>query len=152
VRDEAYWIGREALLNAFYHSKGQKVETEIFYSASTLKLRFRDDGRGIDPKILERVGTTKHWGLVGMRERSARIGAHLALHSRVGAGTEVELVIPAAVAYIGGAHASWFNWVRHLVRQFRTGGREPQEIADRGEEATSSGSFRGAQDDNETRS
>jgi len=38
-------------------------------------------------------------GLLGVRERAQRIGAQLHFWSEAGAGTEVELIVPAAVAY-----------------------------------------------------
>ena len=62
-------------------------------------LRFRDDGKGIDPRVLERGGRSGHWGLPGMHERAKRIGAQLEVWSEVEAGTEVELSIPASIAY-----------------------------------------------------
>jgi len=59
----------------------------------------RDDGKGIDPRVLERGGRSGHWGLPGIRERAKRIGAQLEVWSEVAAGTEVELSIPASIAY-----------------------------------------------------
>jgi signal transduction histidine kinase len=99
VLEESFSIGREALLNALAHSGGLHVELEIAYDSRRFRLRVRDDGRGIDPDILKMGGRTDHWGLQGMRERAKRIGAELELWSRPGAGTEVELTIPAATAY-----------------------------------------------------
>jgi len=37
--------------------------------------------------------------LPGVRERAKRISARLAIWSEIGAGTEVELTVPAKVAY-----------------------------------------------------
>ena len=99
VRDEAYWIGREALINAFHAAGASRVELELTYGRHELRLRLRDDGRGIDPAILEAGGRPGHWGLRGMRERAGRIGARLEISSRAGAGTEVDLRIPGALAY-----------------------------------------------------
>ncbi|HEY8149701.1 MAG TPA: two-component regulator propeller domain-containing protein [Vicinamibacteria bacterium] len=99
VMEEAFAIGREALLNALTHSGGTEVEMEIAYDPRQLRLRIRDDGRGIDPQILGSGGRADHWGLQGMRERALRIGARLEIWSRPGAGTEVELTVPAATAY-----------------------------------------------------
>src|SRR5262245_28771447 len=99
VREEAYCIGREALVNALTHSKAVHVEVEITYEATQFRVRVRDDGRGLDPKILEDGGRSGHWGLQGMRERSERIGGQLKLWSRPAAGTEVELTVPGATAY-----------------------------------------------------
>jgi signal transduction histidine kinase len=72
-------------------------------------LRIRDDGRGIDPEILGKGGRADHWGLQGMRERARRVGASLELWSRPGAGTEVELKVPAATAYRSTAATRWFR-------------------------------------------
>ncbi|MEY2396099.1 MAG: hypothetical protein QOF94_2444, partial [Acidobacteriaceae bacterium] len=72
VREECYWIGREAVVNALTHSNGRKVEVEISYDPRQFRLRVRDDGRGIDPKILEEGGRSDHWGLQGMRERAQK--------------------------------------------------------------------------------
>src|ERR1700741_4294841 len=77
VRDESYSIGREALINAFAHSGGRNVEVEITYDPRQFRLRVRDDGRGIDPGIVEEGGRAGHWGLQGMRERAQRMGAEL---------------------------------------------------------------------------
>jgi nitrate/nitrite-specific signal transduction histidine kinase len=62
-------------------------------------LRVRDDGRGIDPKVLEAGGRAGHWGLPGVRERAQRLGVRLDFWSEAGAGTEVQLTVTAAVAY-----------------------------------------------------
>jgi signal transduction histidine kinase len=62
-------------------------------------LRIRDNGNGIDPKVLKEGGSSGHWGLRGVRERVRQIGAQLDFWSEVGAGTEVQLSVPAAVAY-----------------------------------------------------
>jgi signal transduction histidine kinase len=99
IQDEAYRIGRELLRNAFQHANASEIEAEIHYEDRALRLRVRDDGRGIDPKILTAGGRTGHWGLTGMRERAKRIGGQLEIWSQTGAGTEVELSIPSAIAY-----------------------------------------------------
>jgi signal transduction histidine kinase len=98
VRDEIYLIGREALLNAFRHSKANTIEVELEYGLKQLRILVRDDGRGIEPEVLV-SGREGHWGLSGMRERAKVIGASLKLFSRAGAGTEVELSVPGRVAY-----------------------------------------------------
>jgi signal transduction histidine kinase/ligand-binding sensor domain-containing protein len=101
VLEESFAIGREALLNAVTHSGGVQVEVAIAYDPRQLRLRIRDDGRGIAPEVLGQGGREGHWGLPGMRERARRIGARLEIWSRPGAGTEVELTVPAATAYRG---------------------------------------------------
>lgn len=99
VYEEAYWIGREALLNAFYHSGARNIRAELHYGSTELQLQFTDDGRGIDMQILEEGGVPGHWGLRGMHERAEKIGAQLRISERAGTGTEVTLKIPASAAY-----------------------------------------------------
>jgi len=98
ARDEAYYIGREAVFNAFRHSQATDIETHIEYRANGLRLSVRDNGCGIDPQHLQ-WGRSGHFGLQGMRERAERIGARLRISSRVALGTEVELWVPGQLAF-----------------------------------------------------
>ena len=98
LRDEVYRIGREALVNAFRHSRAKSIEIELEYAASRLRVLVRDNGCGIDPQTLQ-SGREGHWGLPGMRERAERIGAKLHVWSSPAAGTEVELFVPSHVAF-----------------------------------------------------
>jgi signal transduction histidine kinase len=84
LRDDIYRIAREALRNAFRHAQASKIEAEITYGERLLRLRIRDDGKGIDPKLLD---------------AGQQIGAQLDMWSEGGVGTEVELRIPGSVAY-----------------------------------------------------
>jgi signal transduction histidine kinase len=95
---EVYRIGREAIVNAYRHSRARDIETEVQYRSTELRIAVRDNGCGIDPRDLQR-SRDGHWGLQGMRERAERIGARLRLWSRVALGTEVELRVPGRVAF-----------------------------------------------------
>lgn len=95
VLQQIYLITREALLNALRHSGANKIEVEIAYSTSKLRVVVRDDGTGIDPQLL-RSGRKAHWGLTVMRERAANIGARLRIRTRPNAGTELELSVPSS--------------------------------------------------------
>jgi ligand-binding sensor domain-containing protein/signal transduction histidine kinase len=99
LQDEVYRIAREILRNAFHHAQASRIEAEIAYDRQFLRLRIRDNGKGIDRKVLEQGARKGHWGLPGVRERSKRIGARLKLWSEPGAGTEAELTVPARIAY-----------------------------------------------------
>ena len=98
VQDEAHGIAAESLRNAFRHARASKIEVEITYDSSALQIRVRDDGIGIEEGVLA-SGQPGHWGLAGIRERARAVQAELKIWSRAGAGTEIELVIPAAIAY-----------------------------------------------------
>jgi signal transduction histidine kinase/ligand-binding sensor domain-containing protein len=99
VRDELYRIAGEALTNAFHHAQASRIEVELHYDAHQLRMRIRDDGKGIDSQVVKSDGRAGHFGLRGMRERAKIIGANLDLWSNAGSGTEVELTMPAAHAY-----------------------------------------------------
>jgi signal transduction histidine kinase len=98
IRNEIYRIGREALSNAFRHASASEVELALEYEARGLRLRIRDNGRGIETQVLQ-SGTDGHWGLSGMRERAERMGADFHVWSNAGAGTEIVLFIPAKIAF-----------------------------------------------------
>jgi signal transduction histidine kinase/ligand-binding sensor domain-containing protein len=90
-------IAREAMLNSFKHASARAMEVQIDYLKAEFKISIRDDGRGIDEKVIKH-GREGHWGLHGMRERAAAIHGRLRVLSRVGAGTEVEIVVPRIYA------------------------------------------------------
>jgi signal transduction histidine kinase len=95
--EEAYMIGREALLNAFRHSRAAQVQILVSYGRHGFRLRISDDGIGM-PQGAEAVAG--HWGLEGMRERAARAGGTLTILSgRSGRGTEIDLQVPASFAW-----------------------------------------------------
>jgi signal transduction histidine kinase/sugar lactone lactonase YvrE len=99
LQDEVYRIASEILRNAFHHARASRIEAEIAYDRESFRLRIRDNGEGIDPKVREAGARSGHWGLPGVRERAKLIGARLTLWSELGAGTEVELTVPARIAY-----------------------------------------------------
>jgi len=109
LRDEVYKIAAEALRNCFLHANAQQVEVEIRYDDECLQLRVRDDGKGVDAAVLSAQSREGHYGLPGMGERATLIGGKLAIWSEVDAGTEVELRVPASIAYASARRSSWFS-------------------------------------------
>jgi signal transduction histidine kinase/ligand-binding sensor domain-containing protein len=100
LRDEIYRIAGEAMRNAFKHAQARHIEVEIHYDERQLRLRVRDDGKGIDPKVIDGDGRAGHFGLHGIRERAELMGGNVALWSEMDSGTEVDLTIPAYKAYV----------------------------------------------------
>jgi len=94
VQHEAEAIAREAIANVFRHARARSLDITIDWSGAALMLRIADDGVGIAPELLAQ-GRPGHYGLRGMRERAARIGASLALESSAGAGVTLVLALPA---------------------------------------------------------
>jgi signal transduction histidine kinase len=95
LQNELFRITQEALVNALKHAAPSQVDVRLCYEAAAVKLVIRDDGRGFEPA--QAAGADAgHFGLVGMRERAARIGGSLALDSRPGFGTTIAVAVPAA--------------------------------------------------------
>src|SRR5467141_1978129 len=110
LRDEVYRIAGEAVRNAFKHAQARLIEVEIRYDERQLRVRVRDDGKGIDAKVLGRDGRAGHFGLHGMTERAKLMGSKLTVWSEVESGTEIEVTIPASIAYAkSGTHRSWWS-------------------------------------------
>jgi signal transduction histidine kinase len=99
LRNEVYRIAAEALRNAFRHSGAKRIEVDICYDKRQFRMNVRDNGKGIDPQVLDQGGRVEHHGLPGMHERAKLVGAKLAIWSQPDSGTEIELVVSAAVAY-----------------------------------------------------
>ena len=99
LRDDLYRLLEEAVRNAFEHAQAKLIEVEIQYGHQQLRLRVRDDGKGIDPDVLNSGARDGYYCLPGMHERAKVIGGKLTVRSELDSGTEVELTIPGLVAY-----------------------------------------------------
>jgi signal transduction histidine kinase/ligand-binding sensor domain-containing protein len=118
VRDEIYRVASEALRNAFRHAQAKQIEVEFRYDERQLRLRVRDDGKGIDATFLAAEGRAGHFGLHGMRERAKLMGGKLTVWTAAQSGTEIELIIPAAYANAASPGRSWIaeRFFRRSVR------------------------------------
>ena len=56
VRHEIYCIGREAVTNAFRHSRATRIEVQLEYGFRELRVLVRDNGCGIDSQALTSAG------------------------------------------------------------------------------------------------
>ena len=99
LRDDIFRIGGEALRNAFLHAQASRIEVQIHYDERQLRVRIRDDGKGMDSQIVTDKGRPGHWGLRGMQERAKLVGGNLEVWSKPDSGTEIDLTIPASTAY-----------------------------------------------------
>lgn len=86
-------IAHEAIANAVKHAAATAVEVSLESTATSVKLRITDDGQGFDAS----AGPPGHYGLVGMRERAAEIGAALEFGGGPGRGTAVNVVWPGGM-------------------------------------------------------
>jgi signal transduction histidine kinase len=86
-------IVQEALANVRKHAGApDQIDVRLRADAGQLQLAITDNGVGFDQALLGIGG--KHFGLEVMRQRAARIGGQLAVHSAPGAGTRVEVCVP----------------------------------------------------------
>ncbi len=98
VVDEVHSIVREAVINAMQHSQATSIRISIEHGRQALKICVRDDGLGftLTPEVKRGDG---HFGIMGMRERAARMGARFTVQSAPQRGTEIKLTIPSRIAY-----------------------------------------------------
>ncbi|HZG03378.1 MAG TPA: histidine kinase [Streptomyces sp.] len=91
-------IVSEAMENAHRHARPTRLEVSAGVTDGTLRISVRDDGRGLPPDTdLDRLRHAGRFGLVGMVERAAAIGARLRIgRGRAASGTEVRLDLPLA--------------------------------------------------------
>src|SRR5581483_9068449 len=87
-------IAMEAVSNSVKHSGARTVELALNCSPEQVRLSIKDDGSG---SVRESNGTARvgHYGLIGMKERAAQIGADLQYVSEPGRGTTVSVLLPA---------------------------------------------------------
>jgi signal transduction histidine kinase len=83
--------GQEAISNAMKHACPKTIRLELDYRPDKVTLTVRDDGIGFDPAHLP---AGKHFGLLGLRERTVQAGGTLEVMSAPGRGTEVKVCIP----------------------------------------------------------
>ncbi|HIK42297.1 GAF domain-containing sensor histidine kinase [Thermoleptolyngbya sp. M55_K2018_002] len=81
-------IAQESITNALRHANAQTIQVNLRYHLQTLQLSIHDDGCGFEPQ-----SPTRGFGLLGMQQRAARIGATWHLVSQAGHGTTVTVSI-----------------------------------------------------------
>jgi signal transduction histidine kinase len=69
------------------------VDLTLAFGPDTVSLCVADDGVGFDPDAHH-----EGFGLIGMHERAARIGARLLVSSVAGRGTRVQTVLPLSLS------------------------------------------------------
>lgn len=90
VENNLLHIGQEALTNALKHARASEFEARLSFDAEAVRLELRDNGVGFLANQTNGAG----FGLIGMRERTDRIGGTLTIASEPGAGTTIIAVSP----------------------------------------------------------
>jgi signal transduction histidine kinase len=104
---EFFRIAQEALANIEKHAGARHVTVLWQCDGTTAVLEVGDDGKGFP---IGRAGRLDSYGIIGMRERAASIGATLDLQSTPGVGTRVRCLLgitpPPRVSLLGHRRAS----------------------------------------------
>jgi signal transduction histidine kinase len=92
-----YRVAREALRNVGAHADASHVRVEVTRAAAgAIRLIVADDGRGFDAARRARRADEGHMGLALQENLVAEAGGTLTVRSQPGAGTTVEMQVPAA--------------------------------------------------------
>jgi PAS domain S-box-containing protein len=92
VETALFRIAQEALTNVARHAAGTAVAVELIGRDGRLRLRVKDDGVGFEAGGAAKPGC---WGLLTMMERAEAVEGRLTVVSAHGAGTSVEVDVPA---------------------------------------------------------
>jgi signal transduction histidine kinase len=95
VEQNVLRIAQEAVTNVLKHAAASRISLRLLLEPKHLKLEIEDNGQGFEQEDVF-IGANGHFGLIGMRERAARIGGELRLDSQRGKGTRLEVVVPLA--------------------------------------------------------
>lgn len=92
-----YRIAQEALNNAWQHGHASQIWLTVRFEDTHVQIAVRDNGQGfVAPRHAAELSTSgrKHFGIMGMYERAALIGAHLQIQSEPGTGTIISVRAP----------------------------------------------------------
>jgi signal transduction histidine kinase len=92
IETTLYRIAQEALNNIAKHARAGPVEIILERRADHVSLVVEDDGVGFDPAAVATPG--RGFGLLGMQERAAMVGATLEIESALGEGTTILVRMP----------------------------------------------------------
>jgi signal transduction histidine kinase len=93
IEENLLRIGQEAVTNAVKHSGATAIDIQWQFTPGQVVLKISDNGHGFDPNAC--AGPKDgHFGLLGIRERTERLGGRLQITSRPGNGTTIAVEIP----------------------------------------------------------
>jgi len=93
VEHDIMMVAREAVHNAIRHAHPREVSVRMQFERGKLRLSVLDDGCGFEPAEVS-PHADGHFGLIGMRERTERLGGRFAVRSAPGRGTELSVEVP----------------------------------------------------------
>jgi two-component system sensor histidine kinase UhpB len=94
-----YRAAQEGLTNALRHGAAHRIELRLWQETDGLRLRLRDDGRGLPAQWQERPG---HHGLRWLEERVGSLGGRLDVQPASPQGVELEVWLPLQTLNVPG--------------------------------------------------
>ena len=85
-----YRVVQEGLRNVVNHSRSRRAAIVLSGSTRCIRLSVRDFGVGFQPEVRDKKGL----GLLSMEERARLVGGSFSVHSRLGRGTRIEVLVP----------------------------------------------------------
>jgi signal transduction histidine kinase len=95
IGDDVYRIGRDALARAFEHVGAGSVEVRLEYGRRRLRVKVRSEGEA----GVKHTSTHGRGGIEELKERAERMGGRFKVRGRTATGTELELSVPADLAF-----------------------------------------------------
>jgi len=92
VETAIYRVVQEGLANVVKHAGASRATVELGRTRDHVTCRVRDDGRGFDPRLAEKL--YGGMGLEGMQQRVSALEGEMDIQSRPGAGAELLVSIP----------------------------------------------------------
>lgn len=99
IEQACYRLVQEAVSNVVRHARAQSLHLGLGCTKDELRIRVEDDGQGFSP------GEPLGLGLLGARERVARLSGTLDLESAPGRGTRLRIALPLGQTTPAGAKA-----------------------------------------------
>lgn len=94
VETALFRIAQEALQNVAKHAGASSVRLDLSSGAGVVRLVVADDGCGFEVDRVTEQHRPHAYGLVGMHERAALVGARVTVASAPGKGTTVTVDVP----------------------------------------------------------
>ncbi len=95
VKTCVYRVLQESLHNCEKHAGATRVRVEVGQSADGVVLEIEDNGCGFESEVKGVSVKPARFGILGMRERAAKLGGSLDVRSEPGKGTTVRLCVPS---------------------------------------------------------
>ncbi len=91
LREREMWrLAQEAMVNVERHAEADSIIVRWRYDGTVASIEITDDGKGFPEG---KAGRVDSYGIMGMRERAASIGAQFEVESAPGEGTTIRCVL-----------------------------------------------------------